>query len=327
MIQNLINHISLIVDRSGSMSGQPVVKVFDAELSQLKKRSVELDQETRISIFLFNDSVECLTFDMDVMRFKSLEGFYRTGGNTALIDAVLKSTKDQMHLPQLYGDHAFLQYVITDGEENASRSSVDALRTALTSQSENWTTACLVPDARGEHEAKKFGFNKDSIAVWNTSAKGAMERAGKQFSSAMDNYMAMRATGVRATRGLFTLDSTGIKKSALKELHLSALQLFLCRRDQPIKEAVELWTAQPYRLGSAYYQPTKKVKIQDYKNVLVQNVKDGRVYEGAHLRTLLGLPDATVEVNPGQHKDWRIFVQSTSVNRKLLADTFVIVRH
>ena len=28
MIQHLINHIGLVVDRSGSMRGQPVVKVF-----------------------------------------------------------------------------------------------------------------------------------------------------------------------------------------------------------------------------------------------------------------------------------------------------------
>ncbi len=39
MIQNLINHIGLIVDKSGSMSGQPVVRVFDAELKALKQRS------------------------------------------------------------------------------------------------------------------------------------------------------------------------------------------------------------------------------------------------------------------------------------------------
>ena len=326
MLQNLINHISLAVDKSGSMRGQPVVKVFDSELNNLKRRSVELNQETRISIYLFDDKIECLAYDMDVMRFKSLEGHYELGGQTALIDAVLVSIKDQMHLPQLYGDHAFLQYVLTDGEENASRAHPSQLKDALVTLPPNWTTACLVPNSRGVFEAKKFGFNEDSVAVWDTASRTGLENVGKQFSSAMDNYMSMRASGVRSTKGFFTLDTSAVRKSALKQLRDSTFDIFPVRREQPIKDFVESWTRDPYRLGSAYYEPTKKVKIQNYKTVLLQDKKSCRVYEGDNLRDVLGLPDATVEVDPGKHKDWRIFVQSTSVNRKLFPDTFVLVR-
>ena len=326
MLQNLINHISLTVDKSGSMRGQPVVEVFDNELNNLKRRSVELNQETRISIYLFDDKIECLAYDMDVMRFKSLKGHYALGGQTALIDAVLVSIKDQMHLPQLYGDHAFLQYVLTDGEENASHAHPSRLKDTLVGLPPNWTTACLVPNSRGEFEAKKFGFNKDSIAIWDTNSRTGLESAGKQFSSAMDNYMSMRASGMRSTKGFFTLDTSAVRKSALKELRDNAFEIFPVRKEQPIKDFIESWTREPYRLGSAYYEPTKKVKIQNYKTVLLQDKKSCRVYEGDNLRDVLGLPDATVEVDPGKHKDWRIFVQSTSVNRKLFPDTFVLVR-
>jgi len=323
--QHLINHISLVVDKSASMSGQPVVEVFDKNLEYLKQRSVELDQETRISIYLFNDKVECLTFDMDVMRFKSLQGYWQAGGNTALIDAVIQSTADNQKLPELYGDHAFLQYVITDGQENRSKNTATSLNEVISGLPDNWTMACLVPDDRGVKEAQRFGFYGGSIAVWDTAAKGAFEKVGTQFSKAADAYFNMRSTGVRGTKGLFTLDSTGLQKSALQEIPNRYFDIYPVHQDSPIKEYVEAFSGEKYRLGSTYYQPVKPVKIQDYKGILVQDVKNGRVYEGNNIRQLLGIPPQTVEVNPGQHKDWRVFVQSTSANRKLFKDTFILV--
>jgi len=40
---------------------------------------------------------------------------------------------------------------------------------------------------------------------------------------------------------------------------------------------------------------------------------------------LLGLPDYEVKVNPAATPDFTIFIQSTSVNRKLLADTNLLI--
>jgi hypothetical protein len=332
-LQHYVNHISLVVDKSSSMSphSNTVVKVFDKELAYLKQRSIDLNQETRISIYLFNEGLEVLTFDMDVMRFNSLAGFYLAHGSTALMDAVAQSIEDHQKLPELYGDHAFLQYVITDGEENMSRkTNVHSLKSQLNSLPPHWTIAALVPDARGKFEAQKFGFNTDSIAIWDTTSAKGFEAVGKQFSHVMDNYMTMRASGVRGTTGLFTLDSsklnTPVVNQQLQELLPTTYDVYRVDREIPIKPFVESWTQKPYRLGSTYYQPVKTVKIQDHKNILIQNTHDGKVYWGHNLRQLLGLPDQTAEVNPGNHKDWRILVQSTSVNRKLYPNTYVLVR-
>lgn len=325
-LQNYINHISLIVDKSSSMQGQPVVKVFDAELEHLKQRSIELNQETRISIYLFADRTECLTFDMDVMRFKSLEGYYKPYGNTALLDAVLKSTEDNQKLPDLYGDNAFLQYVITDGQENSSKyGAMQKLQNTLSALPNNWTTACLVPDSRGVHEAKKFGFDADSIAVWDTAGKNALEKVGKQFSAVVDNYMDMRSKGIRGTKSLFTIDTSNLNPSTLTAVPKTAYQIVPVEREGYIREYLEWKMGQKYKIGSAYYQPTKKVEIQDHKQILVQNIHTGQVYYGSNIRQLLGLPASTADVEPGSHKSWRIFVQSTSVNRKLFPGTFVYV--
>lgn len=332
-IQNLINHIVLVVDESGSMQGKPVVKVVDKELQNLRIRSKELDQETRISIYLFNSDISCLVFDMDVMRFESMAGYYNPDHQTALIDATLQAVDDSKGVFTKFGDHAFLVYVITDGQENKSRNPSIALSNVLRALPENWTVACLVPDSKGAFEAKKFGFPADSISVWDTNSERGFEKVGEQFGQVMNNYMTMRSTGVRGTKGLFTLDSSGLTKRNLEPVKFGYQIFDITERIMDrgkdkiaIKDAVEALTRRSYIPGSTFYEPTKAVKIQDYKLIFAQNVSTGALYGGENIRPALGLPEQTVEVNPGQHKDWRIFVQSTSLNRNLFAGQKIMVR-
>lgn len=336
-LQHLINHVSLVVDKSSSMDHlrEKVVEVFDRELDGLKKRSVDANQETRVSIYLFaandglnrNSWLEVLSYDMDVMRFTSLKGLYRPYGNTALLDAVAQSITDHKKIPETYGDHAFLTYVITDGEENRSKiNTPGALTTLINSLPDNWTTALLVPNQAGVNAAMRFGFNAGSISIWDTTNAG-VEAIGHQFTNSMDNYFAMRSSGVRGTKNLFTLDPGVVRtKSNLSEVDPKTFDVYPVRSTAVIKDYVESWTKEKYRLGSTYYQPVKPVKLQDYKKILMQDTKTGRVYEGNNMRSLLGLPDYTIEVNPMQHPDWRMFVQSTSTNRKLFPNTFILVR-
>lgn len=326
-IQHLINHFVLVVDKSTSMQGQDVVGVFDKELQQLKQRSIELHQESRVSIYLFSDTTECLVFDMDVMRFESLRGYYTPNGNTAMMDAIGKAVEDHKKIPELDGDHAFLVYVLTDGQENNSRQyRSNSLSAILGGLPENWTVACLVPDASGKFEAKKFGIPGDCISVWDTKSERGIESAGQSFGTVTANYMTMRSTGTRGTKsGLFTLDASNVTQNTLKELPSSEYSVFPVHNDSPIKEYIESFTQEPYRLGSSYYTPTKPVVIQDHKFILVQDKANGKVYDG-NLRGVLGIPAYTTTVNPTDHPKWRIFVQSTSTNRKLFKDTFVLVR-
>jgi hypothetical protein len=324
-IQNLINHVVLVIDESGSMQGKPVEKVVDKELNNLKVRSKELDQETRVSIYLFNHKVQCLAFDMDVMRFETMKGLYNPDHQTALIDATIQGVKDSFTVSQIHGDHAFLIYVITDGQENASKSRPVDLTLLISAFKDNFTIACLVPDQNGVFEAKKFGFPSGCISIWDTNSSTGFEKVGQQFSGAMENYMTMRSTGVRSTKGLFTMDSSFIAKSNLEPVNFG-YRIFGVMADGRIDEVVQQYTGRSYVVGSTFYQPTKPVEIQDYKGILVQNIQTGAVYGGENIRQMLGLPNNTVKVNPGQHKDWRIFVQSTSVNRKLFSGTQILVR-
>lgn len=357
---NLINHIAFVIDASISMTPHTheVIKVADAEIAHLARRSQELDQETRVTVYVFSDDVECVIYDRDVLRLPSIAPFYRIGGNTALIAATMKSQQDLNATAQLYGDHAFLTYVLTDGEENVSKHSTvfggdgkrrhyhdpsarfttdqlaRKLSDALLDLPDNWTVACLVPNARGVHEAKKFGFPPDNIAVWDaTTSAGVAEVFGETIRRATESFMAGRARGVRGSKTLFTggadrVNTRNVNASqGFRPLARDAYELHTVMGggDLEIRPYVTKVTSEPYRTGSAYYELTKPEKIQPQKVIMVRNRKSGRVYTGPDARKLLGLPNHEVRVKPEHNPEFQIFVQSTSVNRKLVPGTKLLV--
>lgn len=332
MLSNIINHITFVLDKSSSMTRlrNDVVRVFDAQIAKLAQQSKSLDQETRVTVYLFNGETTCLVYDKDVLRLPSLKNLYETSGGTALIDATLLAIDELGKTAQLHGDHAFLIYVLTDGEENRSANGAAVLSEKIKSLPENWTLAALVPNQLGVHDAKKFGFPANNIAVWSTTGVG-LEDAGDVVSNATQNFMTSRTLGVRGTKTLFSLDTTGLNKAAVKN-SLDALSptsfmvLPVAREGFVIKDFVESWTKVPYVVGSTYHQLVKPETVQPYKQICIQEKLTGKVYSGDNARNLIGLPaGTTVKVCPANNTVFNIFLQSTSVNRKLVAGTNVIV--
>lgn len=96
--------------------------------------------------------------------------------------------------------------------------------------------------------------------------------------------------------------------------------------DQRIDEFVETKTRRPYRLGEGYYQLTKPVEVQPQKTVALFDRRAYTVYTGANARNLIGLPSThTVRISPASHPNYEIFIQSTSVNRKLIGGTNLLL--
>ena len=122
-IKHKVNHVSLVVDKSGSMRQHEaqLVRVVDEFVKGLQEESDRLGHETRISLYAFDHEVQNLVWDMDVKHLPSLQGLYEVNnGATALIEAAVKSIDDLKNIWEGYGEHSFLQVVVTDGEENAS---------------------------------------------------------------------------------------------------------------------------------------------------------------------------------------------------------------
>src|SRR5690349_14651809 len=120
--ENYVNHVALALDASGSMAvsgkARALVTVADGLIEYLAARSKELNQETRVTVYTFDERVKCAIYDKDVLRLPSIADFYKIGGMTALLDATLLAIDDLRLTPQKYGDHAFLTYVLTDGKNN-----------------------------------------------------------------------------------------------------------------------------------------------------------------------------------------------------------------
>ncbi len=334
MKQHLINHIVFVVDDSGSMAPlkAQVVTVFDRQVKQLVADSKEFDQETRASVYTFGSKTTNLIYDMDVMRVGSIKEHYTAGqGYTALYEAAIKSIEDLKLTAQLYGDHAFLIYVLTDGENNRGAELQATLTAMLCKLPENWTVAVLVPNDQGRKASERCGFSPENIKVWSTTATGLKE-AGDEIATASTNFMRARSTGTRGTKNLFALNTAGLSKSVVTNL-LDVLSpkdynLFPVheKKSGPVEIApfVESWTKEPYVKGSCYYQLTKSEKVQNYKQVCVQEKANGKIFGGSNARKLLGLPDHEIKVSPADHDKYTIFVQSTSLNRHLVGGTMLL---
>lgn len=82
-----------------------------------------------------------------------------------------------------------------------------------------------------------------------------------------------------------------------------------------------------FKKGRGFYELSKAETVQQYKEVIMQDRETGEMFTGSQVREELGLqPQSTSGgVKERLHKDaakkFRVFVQSTSVNRKLIGGT------
>lgn len=146
----------------------------------------------------------------------------------------------------------------------------------------------------------------------------AFDRVGRlpELESAINNSKLK----IRFTDGyLNELSGKKVTKVVDKDaVHPSRFQVFYVDKDCAIKDFVEE-NGLKFKVGRGFYEFTKRVTIQDYKEVIVKD-KNGNMYSGDYARKKLGIPvGETVKIGPSS--DMIGFIQSTSNNRKLLAGT------
>ena len=77
-----------------------------------------------------------------------------------------------------------------------------------------------------------------------------------------------------------------------------------------------------FKKGRGFYEFTKTETIQEYKEIVLQDRKTGDLFAGAAAREMLGLPETgNARIKPASLDKYAVFVQSTSVNRKLIGKT------
>jgi hypothetical protein len=330
------NHIAFIVDRSGSMDPvwAPTEKALKGNFNEVRGQSIRTGQDSTVTLTSFGDTVVIDSLGVPIENF-TLPGNMRANmGMTALYDAVGLTIEKMAKFKDADDDNvSFMLIILTDGDENHSKQhlyggSGDKLRNLIKKlqSTDRWSFAFLVPPGSERNITGRLGLPDGNVTAWEASTRGA-EVAGVAVQGGIARYYSSRSAGLRSTKDFFVTDMSKVTSrdlSKLTNLH-GQLRILEVEKEEAIQPFVESKMGS-YRLGSAFYKLTKRETIQPQKQILIMKHREKTVYGGYEARQLLGLPDnQDVRVEPGNHGDYDIFVQSTSVNRKLVRGTKLLV--
>lgn len=133
----------------------------------------------------------------------------------------------------------------------------------------------------------------------------------------------------RMNRGLNQMFNTLMQREGtltyavadLRSVKPGRFQTLEVDRDISIKAFV-LENGLTFKTGRGFYEFTKTETIQGKKEIILMDRSTGDLFEGEAAREMLGLPmGTTVRIKPSNLEQYRVFVQSTSANRKLMGNT------
>lgn len=307
--------VAVILDDSGSMYGQRTgaEEAYNATVDPLRK------EDYFFSSWMFSDRIEHVEDLIESKDAKKLVNFNPNGLSTKLYDALDKAIND---LDQYVG--VFLVIVITDGHDNASRIGSKALgdRIKKLQATDKWSFVIACPRNSKSLIVNNLGIPEGNVQEWSDIRQvGAANNVGVQ------NFRTARSRGATKVENFYC--NIGRKDpdevaGALTKAKQGRYRKLKTTRACAIKEFIEE-KGLDFVKGCAYYKLQKKEKIQDYKKVVLIRKDTGEMFDGPAARAVCGLPTAgTGNVSPGNLGEWDVYVQSTSVNRKLLAKMDVI---
>ncbi len=339
------NYIGISRDHSGSMSSiaGAAARDYNNNITALREASAAEKQDTIVSVVKCGvnhapGGVERETTLSTIARLQPLaEGRYEARGSyTPLFDSVGELIEQFEKVPDANDpDVSFVIMVITDGYNNhTTRWSAAAIARKIKElqATDHWTFVFRVPTASYGSNPKRdliaLGIPADNILEWEQTTRG-VEVASAATNVAIRSFMQSRTRGATSSKGFYTTDLSNVSKATVKAKLVdisSEVQFFTVDQTDQIKPFVEAKTGSKYVAGTAFYQLMKKEdEVQDYKQIALRDKKAGKVYSGTEARNILGLPhNGTVKIAPGNHAGYDIFIESTSVNRKLLPGTQVL---
>lgn len=228
---------------------------------------------------------------------------------------------------------SFLIMAITDGAENASvRYNARTLGQKIRelTNTDRWSFIFRVPRGHSRHLAA-LGIPAGNILEWDQTESGTMA-AAKQDQEAFTSYFKSRAVGETATAKFYSNLSHVSSRDVeviLQDVSKEVLIWPVGPKDDgaQIRDFVEARLKKTHMMkGAGFYQLIKtEPKVQDYKKILIRDKKTSAIYYGAAARQMMGLPSyGDYRLAPGDHGNFDIFIQSTSVNRKLSKGTSLI---
>lgn len=332
------NYVSFVVDASGSM--YPYTAKMRELLTSMTNSVIanSAGQDTKVRYEFFGSRLENrhdfqtynpLKYPSTDFTKTPVVPEYNPTGNTALNDAIMRTIeKHQRYKPSLLGDVAHLIIILTDGEENDSDTSstvvAEAIRKAQTTGV--YTFAFNAPPRHKNVIARLYEIPAENIREWEQSNTGFAETQ-RINDIGTQTYFTSRKLGSTASTSYYVTDLSSISSKDLNDCDdfTKRLRSYVVPRECRIDEFVNN-VAPPFIRGAAFYQLTKPEKIQQHKQLVIRPKGTQRYYGGNHVKELLGIPlFKDVKVEPGNHANYDLFVQSTSDNRKLVRGSHVLV--
>lgn len=336
------NYIGFSRDHSASMRSiaKAAAVDYNDNIGAIKEAAIANQQDTIVSVVkcgvgspalvqveVANSSVHALQ-PLDPLQYNA------NGSSTPLFDSVGELIEMFEKVPDAKDETvSFLIMVITDGEENSSRrwsSQSLSQKMKQLQATDRWTFVFRVP--RGaKRQMMAFGIPEGNILEWDQTQQG-VEVATQATRSAFTGYFSDRAKGATKTETFYT-NMNNVSASTIKatltdiSTEVSLWPVMPSEDGKAVREFCESRLgANPMLKGAAFYELTKlEKKVQDYKMICVRDKKTNEIFSGAAARDILGLPHVgDVKLAPGAHGNYDVFIQSTSVNRKVPAGSTVL---
>lgn len=340
------NYIGISRDHSGSMASiaRYAARDYNNNIASIKENSVKQNQDTIVSVVkcgVGQNGItrEVINSSVSTLQVLNESKYGATGGSTPLFDSVGDLIEQFERCPDANDPTvSFLVMAITDGQDNASRKWKHTLgnKIAQLQSTDRWSFVFRVPRSQpyGSNyklDLVRMGIPDGNILEWDQTEQG-VEVATQATTQAFEQYFTGRTRGVTSTKNFYTTDLTQVSarklKSALVEItdKVEFLDVTAADNGKQIRAFIEAKRGAVMGRGAAFYQLTKKEdEVQDHKQIAIRDKKTKKVFSGVEARNMLGLPhNGTVKVAPGNHGGFDIFIQSTSVNRKLLTGTQVM---
>ena len=197
---------------------------------------------------------------------------------------------------------------------------------------DRWTFTFLVPNRTEERFCREFGIPRGNVRGWDSTTAAGTRQAGIVNSQAYATFFkqksAVGAGKTMSSRSFYSDTSDLTVRTARKELSEITKQVtFLTAKSEVTIRDFIIGSGLPWIKGAAFYQLIKTEKrVQEYKMVALRVKSSGKVYCGQQARDMLGIGNAvgTVRLVPGDHGKFDVFIQSTSINRKIPAGSEVM---
>lgn len=341
MTASLKNYIGFARDHSGSMYtiAPAAARDYNENIASIKNAALEHSVDTIVSVVELGygdtDKVRSVVTNSSVHALTPLveSAYTARGRGTPLFDAAGELIEMFQAVPDANDPNvSFVVFVTTDGGENSSvkysGQSIAKLIAKL-QLTDRWTFVFRVPRG-GRKYLTQYGIPDGNIQEWDQSDRG-MAVSTVATKSAFDNFYAAKARGVNST-GKFYADLSTV---SLKEVKANLVDI---SKQVTVYEIDSDWDGTQIRdfvnaqgvtftKGCAFYQLVKTETVQASKQVAVRDIDSGAVYSGYAARDLLGIPHTgDIKLAPGSYASkYEIYIQSTSVNRKLTKGLGVMI--